>query len=281
MSDTKTPLWKQVLGALSGAAIAFVVYQGYTFTSGHLTALVTLPKGSGIMDYWTGPQQHARPTGTLDSPAASVFSSSASSSSAASAVSAASITDRIFLGPFGSVRGLKKFFLFDPSPVAPASVAAVTADSSSSSRVSPSTADGHVWPTATLNFPTETVVPPSSVPSGRTRPLPSPRSAPAVQARTRTAVTRPIAQQGTVSAPLPSGSMEVASSSRSSRSRPARVLPVAVQASSTSSVRSVPQRTVAHPPATHEQLPQSGFGLDVIAVTALGAVIGRRKMKRS
>lgn len=30
---------------------------------------------------------------------------------------------------------------------------------------------------------------------------------------------------------------------------------------------------------SEQKLPQSGFGLDVLAVTALGAVIGRRKAK--
>ena len=42
MSDTNTPpkppLWKQILGALTGATIAVVLYQGYTFTSSQLVA---------------------------------------------------------------------------------------------------------------------------------------------------------------------------------------------------------------------------------------------------
>ena len=57
MSEThttpKTPLWKQLLGALAGATVAFVAYQGYTFTTDHLTAMTS-----------TIPARFSQPTGT-------------------------------------------------------------------------------------------------------------------------------------------------------------------------------------------------------------------------
>lgn len=57
--DTRTaqkktvPLWKQLVGALGGAAVAFMLYQGYTFTAPRLQALVTLPSAPGIGDQAT------------------------------------------------------------------------------------------------------------------------------------------------------------------------------------------------------------------------------------
>lgn len=38
-TNPKPPLWKQLLGALTGATIAVVLYQAYTFTSSHLQAM--------------------------------------------------------------------------------------------------------------------------------------------------------------------------------------------------------------------------------------------------
>lgn len=48
MSDTKNPLWKQLFGAVAGAAIAFVIYTTYTTVSGALQAVVILPTAPDV-----------------------------------------------------------------------------------------------------------------------------------------------------------------------------------------------------------------------------------------
>ena len=203
MSDTqKAPLWKQLLGALAGATVAFVLYQGYTFTADHLVAGL-------IMD---GPR-HVRPTGTLESPSYFGSASSSSVSSVAAAASSQSSSDRAFLGPFGTIRGLKKFFRFGVSSSSSISaVAAVPQQSSASTAVQPQS------------------------------PAPQPASA----------------SSSSVAEQLP----ELEVSSVPSEPTPAPIVASVVASQS-------------------KKLPKSGFGLDVVAVVTLGAVIGKRRAKRA
>lgn len=44
MSSSKPPLWKQLLGAVGGAAVALLLYGGYTFGERHLSAYITIPE---------------------------------------------------------------------------------------------------------------------------------------------------------------------------------------------------------------------------------------------
>ncbi len=43
MSSEKTPLWKQVIGAVAGAALAFAVYTIWDIAAPHLTAWTSIP----------------------------------------------------------------------------------------------------------------------------------------------------------------------------------------------------------------------------------------------
>ncbi len=47
-TPASTPLWKQLLGACAGAAVAVVVYEGFLFVTPHLEAWVTLPTAPGV-----------------------------------------------------------------------------------------------------------------------------------------------------------------------------------------------------------------------------------------
>jgi hypothetical protein len=46
--STQTPLWKQLLGACAGAAVAVVVYEAFLFVTPRLEAWVTLPTAPGV-----------------------------------------------------------------------------------------------------------------------------------------------------------------------------------------------------------------------------------------
>ncbi len=246
MPDTKTPLWKQLVGAATGAAVAFVVYHGYTFTSDRLTALVTLPQGSGIMDR-SGTPTHVRPTGTWDS-TTQVSSSSTAAVTAAesSSVAAQNSSDRVFLGPFGIARGLKKFFQFEQStsssslpPIAvnaPASSAA-SSGTAGTAGIAPADAAMHLWPGSTASGSSW------SESSFGVEPQP--------------AVTRPLVTE--VEWSSSSSAMSVEAVTDSIPAEPAYSAPVV-------SMKKHPGK-----------LPQSGFGLDVLAVVAVGSVLGRKR----
>ncbi|MSR86742.1 hypothetical protein EXS70_01045 [Candidatus Peribacteria bacterium] len=209
-----TSLVKQLLGALAGATIAFVLYQGYSFTSSHLTALITLPGGVPAVDLRASPRRDfPRPVGTWDSP---VVVSSASAASSTTLSSSRSSENRPYLGPFGTLRGLKKFFQAPVTELASSSAVALVMDMAGSSS----------WSSISSTSSTSSV-----------RIL-------------RHVWTRMALQGGTVSS---------FASSRTPRSIPVRT-PV---------VASMPQGRGA--------LPQSGFGMEVIAFCALGAVIGRMR----
>ena len=255
MSDTnltqKTPLWKQLLGAAIGATAAFVLYQGYAFTSDHLQAVLM-----------SDPAGHIWPSGTIESPTA--FETISSSSS-----SAASQNVRPLLGPFGSIRGLKKFFLFgnsSSSAAAPAIAAAVSSSASSMIAVQPSIDSVlHMWPTSTVTTPAEAVVPTPPAPPPRVRRIPAFRPAPVNGQQVDSGLTE-------VSSSESSSEVSMAAQSGSSDS-------AAINAPSPPPVEPMPVPTVVALTQKQKKLPKSGFGLDVLAVTALGAVIGRRRAK--
>lgn len=92
MFTTKTSLKKQLFGAVAGAAVALVVYQSYTFTSDHLSALVTLPVGSGIAGGAMVQPQYVRPTVTTGSPVVNTSPSSVTSSAMSSVMSSSAPT---------------------------------------------------------------------------------------------------------------------------------------------------------------------------------------------
>ncbi len=205
MSDTKTPLWKQLLGAVIGATVAFVLYQGYTVGSGYVQAALTFDSAG-----------HARPTGTLDSPeiAQATWSSSAASSR--------SSENRLQLGPFGSLRGLKKFFQPIPSASSANSSAAITV-TAPAVMAQAAASSSESWSSSSWSPPVEPV---------------------------------PVIAQD-VSYPEP----------------------VFIPEEMPPQSDPVPEITaVAH---TNGRLPQSGFGLDVLAVMAVGAVVGRKRAKRA
>ncbi len=281
-TNTKTPLWKQLVGAATGAAVAFVVYQGYTFTSEHLTALVTLPQGSGIMDR-SGTPTHVWPTGTPESPIAVAASSASAMATASSSVSQNAST-RVNLGPFGSVKGLKKFFQFgqgaSSSALPPIAVnVSVSSSVSSVTTAGMAPADGamHLWPTSTVTTPAEAVVPTPPAPVvGRLRPLRGPTAYEAGS------------QNSDISSTASSSSW---SDSSFGVEPPAVTKPLVTGvdwSSSSSSMSaeaitdSIPAEPVYHAPVVSAQkhaskLPQSGFGLDVLAVVAVGSVFGRKR----
>ena len=223
MSDTqRSPLWKQLVGALAGAAVAFVLYNGYTFTTTHLMADVVPP--GPIVDavgrLW--------PSSTVDSP------KSASSASASFPSAAAVSSSRVFLGPFGSIRGLKKFYAFNASsqssfaPVIHATAETSAASSASSaSSVAASSGSAEVVDQEASSSSEEQVELHDAPPVDPSQQIWPPVSEPAPPA--------PVV--------------------------PAQPLVASVSHAST--------------------LPQSGFGLDVLAVSTLGAMIGRKRAKKA
>ncbi len=164
-TNPKPPLWKQLLGALTGAIIAFVLYQAYTFTSSHLQAMNQSRSSSRVASRGFGSWQ------------ASVWPTDIQGSSASSS-SAISIDDHVLVS---------QLVESEPQPPSP-------------------------WPEPT---------------------------------------------------PVP----------EESDSMVADIPPE-------ESLHEAPDPIVAGVPQHSGQLPQSGFGLDLLAFTALGAVIGSRRMRR-
>ncbi len=202
MSDTNTPpkapLWKQLLGALTGATIAVVLYQGYTFTSSQLVADV----GAFQADVSSGPQE---------SPSAPLMPWEMGFGAASSPPRRTEQAPAPF--PFGIEPASEPFPAADPmmGPFGPEPHPAAMEESSSSQESSPEA------------IAQEDVPPQMPEPAPMEEPMPTQES-----------------------------------------------LPEAVHL------------VTADVPEHGEKLPQSGFGLDLLAVTALGAVIGsRRRAKRA
>ena len=285
MSETntapKTPLWKQLLGALAGATVAFVIDKGYTFTSDHLTAMTGIPA------------RFSQPTGTAESQAFSSSSmeppaSSTSSTPDVSSVAGSTSSARVILGPFGTVRGLKKFFQFGASSSA-AAVAVISASSSSSSvssemvTIVPVAAARFAMPKATLGFVNETIQPTAM-------PVPEHRMRQPETLAARVTVEQPNQAENaagtSASSEYPYGEQTDTATDVSSPDIP---VPTWISSEAPMPIEPIPSLPEPTPTevspwetvATHTQkkLPQSGFGLDVLAITALGAVIGRRKVK--
>ena len=286
MSDTpKSPLWKQLTGALAGAAVAFVLYEGYALTTSHLQAVV-------------GNRGRVEVTGTLGFPAPGTVNGD-SAVTAAQAVSAS------------SVARVRRAHWYD-SPASSSSVAvaqvALPASSASSASSAASPANYGRWtgPERTASFPTQqekglTQTPVPHIPqrisiSGTLASSSSDaawwvkalndRPGAAVLAGTQavqssSSAASPVAQA--VAAPAPD---TVTSPVFSMHHSSVSVAPVPVAAPIVPSYVPAPipvhVSQTAHPLAgsvtgRKARLPQSGFGLDILAVTALGAVIGRKR----
>lgn len=199
-TNTKTSLWKQFLGALAGATVAFMLFQAYAFTSVRLEG--------ALVGNW-----HPRPSGTLgfpnaDAPATEplVAEAQSSSFSAATAQSSSSVVRTVspeeFLGTTDTA---------DTAVTAPEAFENPYADA-----------------------PTPAVAPPDTSSSAAAEPV--------------------------VEFPAPAEPTEP---------------PVPVEPLSEPIVPADAAVAMAHA----GKLPQTGFGLDLIAFTTLGALIGSRRSK--
>ena len=268
MSDTqKAPLWKQLLGAITGAAVALVLYEAYVIVTPKLTALVTLPTSqapstfddvgtiAGTRPLW--------PTGTLGSPAVAPSSSSSSSSAFAHSTQSSAKS---------SISSYQNIVVQQPATV------------SSSSSPSVINAYGRgMWPTTTAESPHVRFERDASASSSSARTIARGRG----QSPTAGWDT-PIAQLPPSMQTDPASSSSKASSASIESAQPmveeqiqAEPLIVSEPEPSLPVQEEQEQAEVLAAIGQSEQLPSSGFGLDLLAVGALGAVMGRRRVQRA
>lgn len=253
---TRRPLWKQLTGALAGAAIAFVLYQGYGIAADHLVAAVPMGPAAGAVA-GSPTSASAEATGGRPGPFVDAigrlwpgepwytFASSASSPSSSDSSSSQSSENRVFYGPFGSIRSLRKYFQPLPSGSSSSTAASVTT-AAGAAPLAGTQATG--FSSSSLTY--VTVVARSSSQSSRDS---------ATQIGTASSSWSeafPVAAPETADVPL-----EPIVELTAPAPRPAIVMDATVTASKNA-------------------LPKSGFGLDVLAVMALGAVAGGRWKKK-
>lgn len=262
---TRRPLWKQLTGALAGAAIAFVLYQGYSVAADRLVAAVPMGPAAGAVA-GSPTSASAEATGGRPGPFVDAvgrlwpgepwytFASSASSSSSSDS-SSQSPENRVFYGPFGSIRSLKKYFQPFPS----SSSSSTTESAMTAAGAGPLVGmQGAGLSSSSLSYVTVTAR--SSSTSSR-------RSAPQVSSAASSSSWSeafPVAAPPVAAPPIPAGT----ETSTDALPEPfVRLTPPAI--------------VVGAKDVTRSALPKTGLGLDVLAVMALGAVAGGRwKRKR-
>lgn len=212
MSDTtitpKTPLWKQLLGAIAGALAAFILYQGYTFTADHIAAVTTGGPRAGVL--W--------PSATASFPNETI-DPDASSPSAPGRM-------RSVVGTGDAPAAMQNEAVVEQQPAVIGDSSAAT--NSIAMEVAPpmeEQAPVEAEPSASdLDVPVEETMVVESAPIPESEPL-------------------PITAQNPFAAPTMADSATMANNQGTS-------------------------------------LPQSGFGIDVVAVMTIGAILGKRKMAR-
>ncbi len=277
MSDTQnTPLWKQLLGAATGAAVAFVLYEGVTFASDHLQAVIAMPMAPGVSH-----QDQLRMSNSVSG----IFmqdrriarQQEIAARFAQAPISTATVSSSI-VGPF-PVRPTGTIGSPSPSVLSKIAAAAsanskntVAAVSSSAKAIqsSASTLSVSSSSTSTSNVQVAQILASSSI-SSRTA------VAPAAAALTG---AKNAVQSSSASVATSKASSSVAVSINASASASsAEALPILPPLKKE---KSRPVRT-SDPvvQAKGSTLPKSGVGAGVVAVTALGAALGRRKAKKA
>lgn len=252
MSESKKPpLWKQLLGAIAGAAIALVLYEGYVVVTPKLTALVTLPTAPGVT------QQTEVQLATDDPTEIAAHER---------LIRRLRMLGRRFSGPLTDA--VHRLIGQDKIVVVPQGE-------------SPS-------PAPTQHAPRP--VPPA-VPAMANDPVPPPVVTSEVRAPAEAAAQAVESAQSSEPAPEQEPlAAEQPSEEAAEPPQPEAVVPQEPEAPAPEEPLEADQEIVpiveesdvviAPVAGNSERLPDSGFGLDLIAVAAAGAVLGRRRVQR-